>query len=67
MLPHLRMPGSCCAPNCRSNYDTNRSSVHVYRFPSDPQLRAAWTKAVSREHFRPSKHTLVSVDFSVML
>ncbi|KAH9374829.1 hypothetical protein HPB48_015762 [Haemaphysalis longicornis] len=53
------MPGSCCAPNCKSNYDAKGSSVRVYRFPTDPQRRAAGTKAVCREDFTPSKHTVL--------
>ncbi|KAH8037544.1 hypothetical protein HPB51_013334 [Rhipicephalus microplus] len=51
------MPGSCCAPNCKSNYDAKCSSVRVYRFSRNPQRRAAWTQAVSFEHFAPSKRT----------
>ncbi|XP_072145131.1 uncharacterized protein [Dermacentor andersoni] len=55
------MPGSCCAPNCRSNYGGGPSgaSVRVYKFPADETRRAAWTKAICRENFVPRKHTVV--------
>ncbi|XP_077518091.1 uncharacterized protein LOC144128519 [Amblyomma americanum] len=52
------MPGCCCAPGCRSNYDGG-PSVRVYKFPADETQRAAWTKAISREDFVPTKHTVV--------
>uniref|UniRef100_G3MTB3 THAP-type domain-containing protein n=1 Tax=Amblyomma maculatum TaxID=34609 RepID=G3MTB3_AMBMU len=53
------MPGSCCAPNCKSNYDVKGPRVRVYRFPRDQKKRAAWTKALARENFTPSLHTVV--------
>ncbi|KAH8021730.1 hypothetical protein HPB51_016600 [Rhipicephalus microplus] len=52
------MPGCCCAPNCRSNY-ANGPRARVYRFPLDPAQNAAWTKAVRRENFTPTKYTVV--------
>ncbi|KAH7980330.1 hypothetical protein HPB49_015048 [Dermacentor silvarum] len=52
------MPGCCCAPNCRSNY-ANGPRARVYMFPSDPVQNAAWTKAVRRENFVPTKYTVV--------
>ncbi|KAH8028007.1 hypothetical protein HPB51_012593 [Rhipicephalus microplus] len=52
------MPGCCCAPNCRSNY-ANGPRARVYRFPLDPAQNAAWTKAVRRENFTPTKCTVV--------
>ncbi|XP_077519977.1 uncharacterized protein LOC144129777 [Amblyomma americanum] len=52
------MPGSCCTPNCKSNYDGG-PSVRVHRFPADPTMRAAWTRAVPRKDFLPTKYTVL--------
>ncbi|XP_077498527.1 uncharacterized protein LOC144109623 [Amblyomma americanum] len=52
------MPGSCCAPNCKSNYDGG-PSVRMHRFPTDPTMRAAWTTAVPRGDFLPTKYTVL--------
>ncbi|XP_049273379.1 RB-associated KRAB zinc finger protein-like [Rhipicephalus sanguineus] len=52
------MPGCCCAPNCRSNY-ANGPRARVYRFPLEPARNAAWTKAVRRENFTPTKYNVV--------
>ncbi|XP_077536019.1 uncharacterized protein LOC144148343 [Haemaphysalis longicornis] len=52
------MPGGCCAPNCKSNYDGG-ASVRVHRFPTDPTMRAAWTRAVPRKDFLPTKYTVL--------
>ncbi|KAH7985438.1 hypothetical protein HPB49_026416 [Dermacentor silvarum] len=53
-----RMPGCCCAPNCKSNY-AGELSVRVHVFPKDPVRRASWTRAVSRNDFAPTKNTVV--------
>ncbi|CAN8014954.1 unnamed protein product [Ixodes persulcatus] len=52
------MPGFCCAPNCNSNY-VSGPKVRVYRFPSDAERRTAWTKAIPREDFAPTKYSVV--------
>ncbi|KAM7300812.1 uncharacterized protein ISCGN_016397 [Ixodes scapularis] len=52
------MPGCCCAPNCNSNY-VSGPKVRVYRFPSDAERRTAWTKAIPREDFAPTKYSVV--------
>ncbi|CAN8018502.1 unnamed protein product [Ixodes persulcatus] len=52
------MPGCCCAPNCNSNY-VSGPKVRVYRFPSDAERRTAWTKAIPREDFVPTKYSVV--------
>lgn len=33
--------------------------MRVYRFPKDPEQRAAWTRAVARNSFMPTKHTVL--------
>lgn len=53
-----KMPGCCCATNCRSNYP-GEPTVHVHRFPSDAAQKA-WTRAVLREDFAPSNYTVVN-------
>ncbi|XP_075736910.1 THAP domain-containing protein 2-like [Rhipicephalus microplus] len=52
------MPGCCCVPNCKSNCDRG-PSVRVYRSPSDRIMQAAWTSAVTRKDFMPTKSTLL--------
>lgn len=52
------MPGCCSAPNCRSNY-AGQPNVRVHVFPNDPVRRAAWTRAVPRKDFAPTKNTVV--------
>ncbi|KAH7982414.1 hypothetical protein HPB52_004685 [Rhipicephalus sanguineus] len=52
------MPGCCCAPNCKSNY-AGEPSVRVHVFPNDPVRRAAWTRAVPRKDFAPTKNTVL--------
>nr|XP_054933828.1 uncharacterized protein LOC129387969 [Dermacentor andersoni] len=52
------MPGCCCAPNCKSNYDGGQS-VRVHKFPSDRATREAWTRAVPRKDFSPTKYTVL--------
>lgn len=36
-------------------------SVRVHKLPSVPTVRAAWTSAVPRKHFSPTKYTVVSI------
>ncbi|XP_072142405.1 uncharacterized protein [Dermacentor andersoni] len=52
------MSGCCCAPNCKSNYDGGQS-VRVHKFPSDRATREAWTRAVPRKDFSPTKYTVL--------
>nr|XP_054930979.1 uncharacterized protein LOC129386795 [Dermacentor andersoni] len=52
------MSGCCCAPNCKSNYDGG-PSVRVHMFPSDRATREAWTRAVPRKDFSPTKYTVL--------
>ncbi|XP_075541124.1 uncharacterized protein LOC142575560 isoform X2 [Dermacentor variabilis] len=52
------MPGCSCAPNCKSNYDGGQS-VRVHKFPSDRATREAWTRAVPRKDFSPTKYTVI--------
>ncbi|KAH7944734.1 hypothetical protein HPB51_028550 [Rhipicephalus microplus] len=52
------MPGCCSAPNCRSNY-AGQPNVRVHVFPNDPVRRAAWTRAVPRKDFAPTKNTVL--------
>ncbi|CAN7976547.1 unnamed protein product, partial [Ixodes persulcatus] len=58
------MPGCCCAPNCNSNY-VSGPKVRVYRFPSDAERRTAWTKAIPREDFAPTKRLKPSATPSI--
>lgn len=40
--------GRCCVPNCRGNYDSG-PKVRLFGFPSDPERRAKWQRAVRRD------------------
>lgn len=52
------MPGCCSAPNCNSNY-AGGPTVRVCRFPANAAERAAWTRAVPRKDFAPTKYTVL--------
>ncbi|XP_037500178.1 uncharacterized protein LOC119374192 [Rhipicephalus sanguineus] len=52
------MPGHCCVPRCRGNYDGGES-VRVFTFPSDPARRTQWIKAIHRADFTPGKRSVV--------
>ena len=57
------MPGHCCVTGCRSNYAATKNQqceiVSVFKFPSDPVLRAQWIKKISRENLKVNKRTVV--------
>lgn len=52
------MPGHCCVPRCRGNYDGGES-VRVFTFPSDPARRTQWIKAIHRADFTPGNRSVV--------
>ncbi|XP_070377578.1 uncharacterized protein [Dermacentor albipictus] len=52
------MPGHCCVPRCRGNYDGGER-VRVFTFPSDPARRAQWIRAIHRANFTPGKRSVV--------
>ncbi|KAH9371394.1 hypothetical protein HPB48_010519 [Haemaphysalis longicornis] len=52
------MPGHCCVPRCRGNYDGGER-VRVFTFPSDPARRAQWIKAIHRADFTPGNWSVV--------
>ncbi|XP_077520263.1 uncharacterized protein LOC144130125 [Amblyomma americanum] len=52
------MPGHCCVPRCRGNYDGGER-VRVFTFPSDQARRAQWIKAIHRADFIPGKRSVV--------
>lgn len=56
------MPGHCCVPECRGNYD-GEETVRVFTFPSDPTRNAQWIRAIPREDFTPGKRSVVRAAF----
>ena len=56
------MGWKCCVPNCRSGYesktDNSTEKMSYFSFPSDPNLRAQWTKAIPRD-FEPTPNSRV--------
>ncbi|KAK8771224.1 hypothetical protein V5799_025532 [Amblyomma americanum] len=51
------MPGHCCVPGCRGNYDGEKT-VRVFTFPADADRRQ-WLKAIPRADFEPGKRSVV--------
>lgn len=56
----LKMPGHCCVPGCRGNYDGEKN-VRVFTFPADADRRRRWLKAIPRAGFEPGKRAVVSL------
>ncbi|XP_077494772.1 uncharacterized protein LOC144105520 [Amblyomma americanum] len=52
------MPGHCCVPGCRGNYDGEKT-VRVFTFPADADRRRQWLKAIPRADFEPGKRSVV--------
>ncbi|KAH7971851.1 THAP domain-containing protein 2 [Rhipicephalus sanguineus] len=52
------MPGHCCVPGCRGNYDGEKA-VRVFTFPADADRRRQWLKAIPRADFVPGKRSVV--------
>nr|XP_037280360.1 uncharacterized protein LOC119173670 [Rhipicephalus microplus] len=52
------MPGHCCVPGCRGNYDGEKT-VRVFTFPADADRRRRWLKAIPRADFEPGKRSVV--------
>lgn len=46
------MPGTCCVPNCKGNYNA-KEKVRVFRF------RDGWEKHIPRRNWVPNKSTVV--------
>ncbi|BFZ14279.1 hypothetical protein BsWGS_17318 [Bradybaena similaris] len=53
------MPKKCCVPECRSNYDSTREYVTVFKFPSDSVMRETWKKCIPRKNWTPTKSAVV--------
>lgn len=53
------MPGKCCVPGCRSNYDKTDPYFSVFSFPNNYSLREKWIRAINREPFALTKHSYV--------
>lgn len=52
------MPSSCCVPNCNSRY-SKAKKVKLFRFPSNPERRHAWIRAIRRKKWLPNRHTRI--------
>ncbi|KAL1466123.1 hypothetical protein MTO96_042929 [Rhipicephalus appendiculatus] len=52
------MPGHCCVPGCRGNYDGEKA-VRVFTFPADADRRRQWLKAIPRANFVPGTRSVV--------
>lgn len=54
------MPNKCCVLGCNSSYSkTQNRKIHVFSFPRDVTLKAAWLTAVGRKHFKPGKYSVI--------
>lgn len=57
----VKMPFKCVVPGCRSNYVHERGmrSVPMLKFPTEPDMVAAWVEAIHRPGFIPTPHSHV--------
>ena len=57
----LQMPGKCCAPCCKGNYDSQGCSgkVAVFKFPKTGDLLQKWIRKINRKDFTPSPQAVV--------
>ncbi len=46
-------------PACRGNY-SKEEKVSTFHFPRDESERRKWIKAVRRDNFTPTEHSVVS-------
>lgn len=58
------MPNKCVAFGCTTGYDSSNNvgldtKTTLHSFPKDQALFDKWVKAISREDFKPSKHSRV--------
>lgn len=54
-----KMPKKCSVPLCRGNYDAE-NKVHVFSFPRNEEISAAWIRAIPRKDFVYTKNSRVS-------
>ncbi|KAI5706041.1 hypothetical protein M8J75_004328 [Diaphorina citri] len=52
------MVKSCCAYGCTNRQKTG-SGITFHSFPSDVELKRKWVKAIRRQGFEPSRHTVI--------
>lgn len=59
------MPRTCSVPHCDTNFHSvlkvNPTIVATFAFPSDPDQRQKWLRAIHRENFVPTKHSAVCI------
>lgn len=55
----FKMPKKCSVPSCRGNYDSE-NKVHVFSFPRNEEISAAWIRAIPRKDFVYTKNSRVS-------
>ena len=56
------MPRRCCVPACRGNY-TTEEKVSSFHFPRDEDLKGKWIRAIHRDNFTPTIHSVVSYHY----
>lgn len=52
----------CSVPLCKSGYSSQRrktKKIHFFQFPTDPERRRAWIRAIRRTGFIPTKYSKV--------
>nr|CAI5834601.1 unnamed protein product [Callosobruchus analis] len=53
------MVNKCRVPNCTGNYKSSCTSVHIFKFPKDQDLREKRLRAFRRETTKISDHFAV--------
>ncbi|CAH1381999.1 unnamed protein product, partial [Tenebrio molitor] len=52
------MVKSCAAFKCSNRYSKDKS-VSFHRFPANKNLKAQWIRAIRRENFTPTYHSVI--------
>lgn len=53
------MPDKCCVPGCKSNYESEKENVSVFKFPKEERLQRSWLKNIPRTDWTPGKRAVV--------
>lgn len=54
------MVNKYCVPGCNGNYSADDTSkVHVFKFPTNEEVKQKWLTALRRKNFVSSKHSVM--------
>lgn len=53
------MSDKCCVPGCKSNYESEKENVSVFKFPKEERLRRNWLKNIPCTDWTPGNRAVV--------